>query len=183
MMTKINLPRPVTGCRASRTFSASSIITHLDQQTGLPKMVNVGEKEVTARMARARAVVWFPDECGAALAKSASSSRKGDPFAVAVLAGIQAAKRTSELIPLCHHVPLDSVEVVLERRGENEVVVEATARAAHRTGVEMEALTAASVAALTMYDMLKSASHRIVIKEIVLLEKRGGKSGEFLSGQ
>ncbi len=127
---------------------------------------------------RPRARVQLPSACRAVLA-AGGGTRKGNVLQVARLAGIMAAKRTSELIPLCHQIPLDSVAVdlVLVRAG---VVITATTRCSGRTGVEMEALTAASVAALTVYDMLKAVSHDIVIGPIELLAKAGGRSGTIV---
>lgn len=109
----------------------------------------------------------------------AGETPKGDVLAVARIAGIQAAKRTSELIPMCHQVQLSSVRVELAPSGPDAIAIEATARASDRTGVEMEALTAVSLAALTLYDMLKAIDRAIVIEKIALYEKRGGKSGPY----
>jgi cyclic pyranopterin monophosphate synthase len=138
-------------------------------------MVDVGGKAVTERAATARALVRLPATCRAALAEG-GNTRKGNVLQVARLAGIMAAKRTSELIPLCHPLPLDAVtvELAITRTG---VAITASARCRGRTGVEMEALTAAAVAALTVYDMLKALSHDIVIGPIELLTKSGGRSG------
>ena len=141
-------------------------------------MVDVSDKEPTVRVAVAAARVRLPKAAAAAL----QANPKGDPVAVAELAGVMAAKRTSELIPLCHPLPLTSVEV----RGRTEdraVVFEARCKTTARTGVEMEALTAASVAALTLYDMLKSASKEIEIESIYLLSKEGGRSGTWQSSR
>ncbi|MBA3846076.1 MAG: cyclic pyranopterin monophosphate synthase MoaC [Planctomycetes bacterium] len=150
-------------------------LTHLDER-GAARMVDVGAKQPTAREAVARAVVTLPAVCRRALR---SGTSKGDVLQIARLAGIQAAKRTDELIPLCHQVPLDGVSVdFLPRR--DGVEIRATARCTGRTGVEMEALVAASIAALTVYDMLKALSHDIVIGAIELVEKRGGKRGTIL---
>ena len=143
-------------------------------------MVDVGEKQASVRTAVARAVVRLPP-AAAKLALNAELQRKGSVAHVAVVAGVMAAKRTSELIPLCHLLALDKVHVdvgILESRGEEgEAVAEirCTVSATHKTGVEMEALVGASVAALTVYDMLKSASHGIVVERVELLSKTGGK--------
>ncbi len=138
-------------------------------------MVDVSGKPETQRIARAQARVLMSTET-AQLVRDASG-RKGDVIAVARIAGIQAAKRTDELIPLCHQVPLDGVAVEIEVDVESGVVtIEATARTTHRTGVEMEAMTAASVAALTVYDMVKGVERAVTIEQIALLEKRGGRS-------
>ncbi len=150
-----------------------SDLTHLDEE-GSARMVDVGEKPVTARRAVARAVVRMSPATAAAI----ESAPKGDVAAAARLAGIAAAKRTSELIPLCHTLPLDSAEVGVEI-GEDAVTITATARATARTGVEMEALTAAAVAALTVYDMVKGIERGVSIESVELLEKSGGRSGEW----
>ncbi len=150
-------------------------LTHLDER-GAARMVDVGAKQPTAREAVARAVVTLPAVCRRALR---SGTSKGDVLQIARLAGIQAAKRTDELIPLCHQVPLDGVSVEFTARRDG-VEIRATARCTGRTGVEMEALVAASIAALTVYDMLKALSHDIVIGAIELVEKRGGKRGTIL---
>ncbi len=143
---------------------------------GEPRMVGVGVKPVTARRAVAAASVRMRPEVLASLLDAGGP--KGDAFVVARLAGIAAAKRTSELIPLCHPIPLDVVDVELTADREAGVVtIQAEARATARTGVEMEALTAASVAALTMYDMAKALQRDIVIERVELLTKEGGRSG------
>jgi cyclic pyranopterin phosphate synthase len=150
-------------------------LTHLDA-TGRARQVDVGSKPVTLRVAEARGFVRL----GSAAFKAVKQGRvkKGDPLQVARLAGIQAAKRTAELIPLCHSVPLTQVDVTAELV-DGGVRLGATARARYRTGVEMEALTAVSVAALTVYDMLKSVDRTMVIEDLRLVKKSGGKSGEF----
>ena len=145
---------------------------------GEPRMVDVGEKPLTARRAVAGATVRMRPDVLAALLDAGGP--KGDALVTARLAGIGAAKRTSELIPLCHPLPLDHVDVELLMDRESGVVtVRAEARATARTGVEMEALTAASVAALTLYDMAKSLQRDIVIERIELLSKSGGRSGDY----
>jgi len=151
--------------------------THLDSE-GAPRMVDVGDKPVTSRRAVAGAVVRFDPAVLATLLDAGGP--KGDAFVTARLAGIGAAKRTAELIPLCHPLPLDRVDVELTADRESGVVtIRAEARATARTGVEMEALTAASVAALTLYDMAKALQRDIVIERIELLEKSGGRSGDY----
>ena len=147
-------------------------------QDGHPTMVDVSDKDVTHRLAVATATVTLPSEALSALEQG---HPKGDPIAVAELAGIMAAKKTSELIPLCHPLPLTSAEVVGERT-DHGVRFVATCKTNGSTGVEMEALTAASVAGLTLYDMLKSAAKGIEITDVVLLEKRGGRSGTWRRG-
>ena len=151
--------------------------THLDDD-GAPRMVDVGDKPVTARRAVAEAIVRFRPEVLAALV--AGGGPKGDAFVTARLAGIGAAKRTSDLIPLCHPLPLDRVDVELvPDAAAGTVTIRAEARVTARTGVEMEALTAASVAALTLYDMAKALQRDIVIDGVRLLEKSGGRSGDY----
>ena len=146
---------------------------------GHPVMVDVTAKPTTAREALAEAIVRLP--AAAAVRLEPDGNPKGDPLAVAELAGVMAAKRTSELIPLCHPLPLDSVEVRCQRIDDGRAVrVTARCRTDARTGVEMEAMTAASVAALTLYDMLKGASKGIEIEAVRLLEKRGGASGTWV---
>lgn len=141
-------------------------------------MVNVGGKENTLRYASAQALVTMePATLDAILAHGL---KKGDVFACARLAGIMAAKRTAEWIPLCHPIPLDSVEVSLEPLGENRVRIISKVRTVWRTGVEMEAMTAASAAALTIYDMCKGIDRGMEIGSVVLLEKSGGRSGHFV---
>jgi len=135
-------------------------------------MVDVGDKQVTDRRAVARAVVRMAPETAAAVARG--DAPKGDVVGTARIAGIQAAKRTSELIPLCHPLPLSFVDVRIEVR-DDRVEIETEARTSGQTGVEMEALTAASVAALTVYDMVKGIERGVEITEVVLLEKSGGR--------
>ena len=149
--------------------------THLDQ-SGNAHMVDVGDKAVTKRRAVARATVLTTTEVARAIADG--SMKKGDVLAVARIAGIQAAKRTSDLIPLCHPLPVTKVTVELTV-GADRVEIEATVETVGQTGVEMEALTAASVAALTVYDMCKSADKAMTITNVALWEKSGGKSGDF----
>ena len=141
-------------------------------------MVDVGRKRISERHARACALVRMQQETLQTLL--AGRAPKGDVLAVARIAGIQAAKRTSELIPMCHQVQLSSVKVELMPEGDDAIAIDATVRCADRTGVEMEALTAVSVAALTLYDMLKAIDKGIVIETVMLLEKTGGKSGDYL---
>ncbi|HEX7195219.1 MAG TPA: bifunctional molybdenum cofactor biosynthesis protein MoaC/MoaB [Candidatus Limnocylindria bacterium] len=151
--------------------------SHLDED-GVPRMVDVGAKPVTSRRAVAAAVVRMRPDVLATLLDAGGP--KGDAFVTARLAGIGGAKRTSELIPLCHPLPLDRIDVELvPDRGAGTVAIRAEAAATARTGVEMEALTAASVAALTLYDMAKALQRDIVIERIELLEKSGGRSGDY----
>ena len=146
--------------------------SHLDDQRQ-PQMVDVGAKEITERVAEAVAVVLLPPEVRRLLADGELHAPKGPVFQTAITAGIMGAKRTSELIPLCHPLPLDSCSVQIELTGD-QVAIRCRAKVHHRTGVEMEALTGATVAALTVYDMCKGLSHEIVIKEVRLVHKRGG---------
>jgi cyclic pyranopterin phosphate synthase len=150
-----------------------SKLSHFDD-SGQPRMVDVSAKGVTKRTARAHAFVRMSAEVLASL----PANPKGDPLAVARIAGIQAAKRTSELIPLCHSLPLSHADVAIMVEADGVRIIASAATMA-QTGVEMEALTAASVAALTIYDMTKALDKRIEIQDIYLLEKTGGKSGEF----
>lgn len=151
-----------------------STFTHLDA-SGNPSMVDVGEKPVTRRMAVARAVVNLPDEVLKNFEDGDIRTKKGAVFQTAIIAGVMAAKRTGELIPLCHPLGLDNCQVQISLNERREVIVECTAAVTGKTGVEMEALTGASIAALTIYDMCKAFSHDIVIREIKLMEKTGGK--------
>lgn len=148
-------------------------LSHYDS-AGRARMVDVSGKLTTTREAEASAFVEMSPEVLAALPQNP----KGDPLEVARIAGIQAAKRTSELIPMCHPLPLSHVDVELTTC-ENGVAIRTTTRTAGQTGVEMEALVAASVAALTVYDMCKALDKAIVIREVVLERKSGGKSGDY----
>ena len=154
------------------------LLTHLDEQ-GAARMVDVGEKAITQRIASAEALVRMRSETLALIVDG--KMPKGDVFAVARIAGIQAAKKTSDLIPLCHPLMLSSVKVELVAETPDAVRITATCKLAGQTGVEMEALTAASVAALTLYDMCKAVDKGMVIEAVRLLEKTGGKSGDFKS--
>ena len=140
-------------------------------------MVDVGEKGKTVREARARATLRMKAETLRVL--SSGEVPKGDAIATARIAGIQAAKRTSELIPLCHPLAITGCELSFEPADDERLVIEASVRCSDRTGVEMEALTAVTVAALTLYDMLKAIDRAMAIEEVVLLEKRGGRSGHY----
>jgi len=148
-------------------------LTHIDGQ-GNARMVDVGDKPVTAREAVAEGVITLgPDALRAVVERTA---KKGDVLGVAQLAGIQAAKHASALVPLCHPIPLSGVDVLLEVRG-NQVRCQATVRTVWRTGVEMEALTAVTAALLTVYDMLKAVDRGMEMGGVRLLAKRGGRSG------
>jgi cyclic pyranopterin phosphate synthase len=150
-------------------------LTHLDE-TGAARMVDVGAKAETRREATAECFVRLAPATVTALREATLA--KGDALGVARVAGIMGAKRTSELIPLCHPLPLTSVEVGLEV-GDDGVRIEATARVTGRTGVEMEALTAAAVAGLTLIDMVKSVEKGVSLEHVRLLAKSGGRSGDW----
>lgn len=151
------------------------VLTHLDA-AGLPSMVDVSGKPATARAAMAECRVRFPKEVAAQLHASGLRSAKGGIVDTAIIAGTMAVKRTHELIPFCHPLPIDGCRIVIAWDGDSALRIECTVRTTHRTGVEMEALTGATIAALTVYDMCKALSHRIVIGPAKLLGKRGGRS-------
>ena len=153
-----------------------SELTHFDDR-GHSRMVDVGDKPETRRTATASAVVRMAPATLALIRDKGLA--KGDVLEVARLAGIMGAKKTADLIPLCHPLPLSSVEVSFAFDGDCVLRVEATARVFGRTGVEMEALTAVSVAALTVYDMCKAADREMTVERVRLEEKSGGKSGDF----
>ncbi len=152
----------------------SKEFTHLDA-AGNPSMVDVGGKAITRRSATARSIVVLDDEILLHFGDADIRTKKGPVFQTAVLAGVMAAKRTGELIPLCHPLGLENCQLNIYLNEKKEAVVECTANLTGKTGVEMEALTGASIAALTIYDMCKAFSHNIVIKETRLIEKTGGK--------
>lgn len=155
----------------------SSKLTHLDSE-GNAHMVDVGDKAITQRIAVARGTISMAPETLALIARG--GHKKGDVLSVARIAGIQAAKQTSQLIPLCHPLMLNKVGVELELDEDNSaVVITATCKVDGKTGVEMEALTAVSTAALTIYDMCKAVDKNMVIGGIHLLEKHGGRSGHY----
>ncbi|MBU6298209.1 MAG: cyclic pyranopterin monophosphate synthase MoaC [Alphaproteobacteria bacterium] len=154
-----------------------SKLTHLDDQ-GAARMVDVSEKDAGVREAVAEAVIVLSEDAFAAVASGGAP--KGDVLAAARIAGIMAAKKTSELIPLCHTIPLSKAEIAFDMLAEkNAVRITATAKTVAQTGVEMEALTAAGIAALTIYDMTKAIDKGVVIESIRLLTKSGGKSGPY----
>lgn len=148
--------------------------SHIDKY-GKATMVDVGAKPVSRRTAKARALVFLPDEVLSRLDNDEIRVPKGAVFQTAVLAGIMAAKKTGDLIPLCHPLGLDNCRIDIRVNDRREIQIECTASVEGKTGVEMEALTGVSVAALTIYDMCKALSHEIVIRDIRLLEKTGGK--------
>lgn len=149
-------------------------LTHLDE-AGLPAMVDVSAKATSARQALAEASVRFPAGVARQLHDSGLRSAKGGIVETAIIAGTQAVKRTHELIPFCHPLPIDGCRFSVEWQDEATLRIVCSVKTVHRTGVEMEALTGASVAALTVYDMCKALSHDIVIGDVRLLGKRGGK--------
>lgn len=148
-------------------------LTHVDP-SGNPSMVNVSEKAITKRTAKAQALVRLGREIMNQISADELTTKKGPVFQTAIIAGIMGAKKTSDLIPLCHPLGLDDCRITIEPQNDH-VLITSTATLSAKTGVEMEALTAVSVAALTVYDMCKAMSHDIVIEEIRLLEKTGGK--------
>lgn len=148
-------------------------LTHINSK-GEAVMVNVGEKEITQRTATARGIIKMKEET---LQKLMSSDlKKGDGLATARIAGIMGAKNTSSIIPLCHNIPIESIEIAFEQISNTELEVKAFAKCSYKTGIEMEALTAVSVACLTVYDMCKAIDRAMVIMDIRLLQKTGGKS-------
>jgi cyclic pyranopterin phosphate synthase len=152
------------------------MFSHLDAQNR-PAMVNVGAKPATHRTATAMAVVTLPEALAVLLREGEIATKKGPIFQTAILAGVMGAKKTSELIPLCHPLALDDCQIAIEPDAvRGELVIRCRVETHGKTGVEMEALTGATVAALTIYDMAKAVTHGIVIKDVRLLEKTGGKS-------
>ncbi len=151
------------------------MISHIGSDNR-PKMVDVSDKQVTRRTAHARSVVQFPQELVAADASGEIQSKKGPVFQTAIIAGVMAAKRTHELVPFCHPLRLEDCQISITLNDETAAVIDCRVTALDKTGVEMEALTGASIAALTVYDMCKSLSHNLVISETRLIEKLGGKS-------
>ena len=156
------------------------MLTHVGP-TNRPSMVDVGDKAVTTRVAHARAVVTFPQDVlggdGDPL-----QTKKGPVVDTAIVAGVLAAKQTHHLIPFCHPIPLEDCSIDVDWNEAGELVIDCSVRATHKTGVEMEALTGAAAAALTVYDMCKSLSHGIRIRELGLVAKTGGKS-DFNAGE
>ena len=148
-------------------------LTHIDS-ANRPTMVDVSDKVASAREAHARSCVELPDVVLSQVADDEIATKKGPVFTTAIIAGVMAAKKTHELIPFCHPLGLDSCKISIELDG-SRAVIDCRCKVTHKTGVEMEALTGASVAALTIYDMLKALSHDIVISETKLMSKSGGK--------
>ncbi len=152
----------------SKKFSHTTDVGH-------PQMVDVSDKKVTKRVAKARAVVRLGKEIMSLIRNEELTTKKGPVFQTAIIAGVMAAKKTHELIPMCHPLALEDCQIKISPQGET-AIVDSIVTVTSKTGVEMEALTAVTVAALTIYDMCKALSHDIVIEEVKLMEKRGGKS-------
>lgn len=150
-------------------------ITHINKDNK-PQMVDVSNKKITARLARAQSSVIFPLEIVDRFVNGDIATAKGPVFATAIIAGVMAAKKTHELIPFCHPIGLDDCEININLDEAGSAIISCTCKVAHRTGVEMEAMVGASVAALTIYDMCKALSHNIIIQETRLISKTGGKA-------
>lgn len=147
--------------------------SHIDA-VGNPQMVDVSKKKMTVRMAKAQAVVWLGSEIISKMKGDELITKKGPVFQTAIIAGVMGGKKTADLIPFCHTIALEDCQIHIKVE-KDSVIIRSTVVVTGKTGVEMEALTACSVAALTVYDMCKALSHEIQIKEIKLIEKRGGK--------
>ena len=155
-----------------------SDFTHIDQNNQ-PGMVDVSPKDITRRTATAQSIIDVGPEVMALLADGDIQSKKGPVFHTAIIAGTMAAKKTSDLIPFCHPLPLDSAKFTINASSDTEITITCTCVTTGKTGIEMEALAGASGAALTIYDMCKAVNKGMVIRETKLLEKTGGKSGDF----
>ncbi len=151
-----------------------SKLSHIDKGNR-PTMVDVSHKKATDRTAHARTIVEFPADVASRLSGGDIETAKGPVFVTAIIAGVMAAKRTHELIPFCHPLGLDNCKITIELDEKKRAVIDCHCKVHHRTGVEMEALTGASVAALTVYDMCKALSHQITINQTRLISKTGGK--------
>ncbi|HRI89022.1 MAG TPA: cyclic pyranopterin monophosphate synthase MoaC [Candidatus Hydrogenedentes bacterium] len=151
------------------------MLSHVNEKNQ-PQMVDVSQKPVTRRTAKARAVVELPDFVAAQFANGELQTKKGPVTHTAIIAGVMAAKKTAELIPFCHPLSLDDCKISITFADSFTMVIECSVAVDAKTGVEMEALTGATVAALTVYDMCKALSHEISVRDIRLVEKRGGKS-------
>ena len=150
-------------------------LSHINEKNQ-PTMVDVGDKNITQREAQAQGKVFLPDELWQLIDNQEINTKKGPIFQTAIIAGTMAVKRTAELIPFCHPLLLDGCKIEIYTADNQEVVIDCRVRVQGKTGVEMEALTGVSVAALTIYDMAKAISHDIIIKEIKVMAKSGGKS-------
>lgn len=159
---------------------SNNSFSHIDSEAR-PTMVDVSAKQVTQRSATAEARVRFPATVADALREQNFSTAKGPVFHTAIIAGTMAAKRTHELIPFCHPLGIEHCKIKIDMQ-EDEAVIHCTVSVHHKTGVEMEALTGASIAALTIYDMCKALSHDLRITDTRLLEKQGGQSGDYKRG-
>ena len=153
-------------------------LSHIDN-ANQPTMVDVSDKTATDRQAHARAIVDFPEDVAARFSGGDIETAKGPVFATAIVAGVMGAKRTHELIPFCHPLGLSNCKITIELDDYNRAVVDCVCKVHHKTGVEMEALTGATIAALTIYDMCKAVDRGMVFNNIGLLHKSGGKSGTF----
>mmetsp|Transcript_3417 Transcript_3417/g.4939 ORF Transcript_3417/g.4939 Transcript_3417/m.4939 type:complete len:181 (-) Transcript_3417:147-689(-) len=171
------LRRSVSCLRTQWTRGFCKKLSHIDEDRNQPKMVDVGGKTASKRTAHARSLVALP-KCIVDIFESPTllNGPKGPVLTTAVISGVMAAKETSRLIPFCHPLPLDKVDIFIELDDRDDLVIDCHVSCTHKTGVEMEALTGASVAALAVYDMCKAMSHDIVIKETKLISKTGGKS-------
>ncbi len=149
-------------------------LTHIDP-SGNPSMVDIGDKKITRRIAKARSIILVEKAILAQLEGKDLQTKKGPVFQTAIIAGLMGAKKTSELIPLCHPLSLDNCQIDIHINSAKEIVIDCTASITSKTGVEMEALTGATIAALTIYDMCKALSPNIIIKDTKLMEKTGGK--------
>lgn len=153
-------------------------LSHIDK-SGKASMVDVGDKDITVRTATARAAIKCAPKT-LEIIKS-NTAAKGDVLACARVAGIQGGKKTAELIPLCHTIPIEKISIDFEFCGDDTILITAFAKCEYKTGIEMEALTAASIAALTVYDMCKAVDRKMAIAEIKLISKNGGRSGDFVN--
>lgn len=153
-------------------------LSHIDK-SNQPTMVDVSDKTPSKREAHARTVVEFPPDVAARFSSGDIETAKGPVFATAIVAGVMGAKRTHELIPFCHPLGLSNCKVTIAMDEQQRAVIDCVCKVHHRTGVEMEALTGASIAALTVYDMCKALSHEITIRETRLISKTGGKQDYF----
>ena len=149
-------------------------ITHLDEENK-PQMVDVSEKITTTRSAHAQTKIIFPSLITERFINGDINTAKGPVFSTAIVAGVMAAKKTHELIPFCHPIGLDDCDIKIKFDAKKEVIIDCICKVKHRTGVEMEAMTGSSIAALTIYDMCKALSHNIVIRDTKLISKSGGK--------
>jgi cyclic pyranopterin phosphate synthase len=161
-------------------MSNADTFTHINEQNQ-PEMVDVGSKEITLRTAHARCEIELPEEVAKHIVGNEIQNKKGPVFHTAIIAGTMATKRTADLIPLCHTIPLNSAKFKIEPISPQTLQIDCIVKASHKTGVEMEALVGASIAALTIYDMCKAFSKAIVIGKTYLVEKTGGKSDYQIS--